>query len=182
MTQGFDIPFLLWIQEHLRSDVLSSFLEGVSFFAEKGWFWVVLIIFLFVFKRTRKMSIVAAISVGVTSAVGYGMKNLVGRMRPSFFTDAITVVGERSDSFSFPSGHTLMSFACALILLRYDKRIGIPAVVFAALIGFSRVYLGEHYLTDVIAAFLLALAVSTVVYIIAEIVTGGSGRKHRVIL
>ena len=89
--------------------------------------------FLFVFKRTRKMSIVAAISVGVTSAVGYGMKNLVGRMRPSFFTDAITVVGERSDSFSFPSGHTLMSFACALILLRYDKRIGIPAVVFAAL-------------------------------------------------
>lgn len=176
MTQGFDLPILLWIQEHMRNEPLNAFFEGVSFFGEKGWFWIVIIIFMFVFKKTRRVSIIAAISVGATSAIGYLIKNLVGRQRPTFVSDAIIVVGEKSDSFSFPSGHTLMSFACALILLRYDKRIGIPAVCFAALIGFSRIYLGEHYVTDVIAGFLLALAVSSVVWVIAELISGNKRR------
>ena len=179
MTQGFDLPILLWIHEHLRSEPLSAFMEGVSFFGEKGWFWVVIIIFMFVFKKTRRVSIIAAVSVGVSSVIGYAIKILVGRERPVFVSDAIVVVGEKSDSFSFPSGHTIMSFACALILLRYDKRVGIPAVCFAALIGFSRIYLGEHYVTDVIAGFLLALAVSTVVWIIAESISGNSKKRIR---
>ena len=179
MTQGFDLPILLWIQEHMRTEPLNAFFQGVSFFGEIGWFWIVIIIFTFVFKKTRKVSIVAAVSVGVSSLIGLALKYSVQRLRPTFVSDAIVVIGEKSDSFSFPSGHTLMSFACALIILKYDKRFGIPAVIFASLIGFSRIYLGEHYVTDVIAGFLLALAVSSVVYVIAEVVTGGSKKKGR---
>ncbi len=180
MTEGFDIPILLGIQENLRSDPLSAFFEGVSFFGEKGWFWIVIIIFMFVFKKTRGLSIVAAVSVAATSIIGVIMKNSVQRIRPSFYTDAITVVGMRSDSFSFPSGHTLMSFACAFIFLRYDKRIGIPAVIFASLIGFSRIYLGEHYPSDVIVGVLLALAVSSIVWVIFEAIAKKSSRTEEV--
>ena len=57
--------------------------------------------------------------------------------------------------FSFPSGHTLASFEAAVVLLIRDRRFGIPAIVLAVLIAFSRLYLYVHYPTDVLAGAVL---------------------------
>ena len=71
-------------------------------------------------------------------------------------------------AFSFPSGHTLNSTVIAgmvayLIALRLTSRLGIAlcvvlAVTWAAAMGFSRIFLGHHWLTDVVFAWLLGLA------------------------
>ena len=168
MTEAFDMPILLWIQEHFTSEVFNRIWEGISFFGEKGWFWIALAVLLLIIPRTRYMGIPAVISFIITAGINSViLKNLIGRMRPFEYSDLIVpVVRELPDSFSFPSGHTATSFAVALILLRADKRIGIPAVIFASLIGFSRIALRVHYPTDVIAGFLLAFAVSTIVWLI----------------
>ena len=123
---------------------------------------------LIIIPRTRYMGIPALISFVITAGINSViLKNIIGRARPFEFSDLITpAVDTLPDSSSFPSGHTATAFAVALVLIRADKRIGIPAVIFASLIAISRVTLRVHFPSDVIAGFLLAFAVSTIVWLI----------------
>ena len=167
MTESFDLPILLWLQEHIRFEALTQIWRVITFFGEKGWFWIALAVLLLIIPKTRYIGIPAVISFVIAAGINsVFLKDIIGRIRPFEFSNLIQPLVERPDSFSFPSGHTVTSFAVALILLRGDKRIGIPAVIFAALIGFSRMYLGVHYPTDIIAGFLLAFAISTIVWLI----------------
>jgi undecaprenyl-diphosphatase len=56
---------------------------------------------------------------------------------------------------SFPSDHATFAFGIATGLLLVSKGVGVPALILAALIGLSRVYTGEHYLSDVIGGALI---------------------------
>ena len=62
---------------------------------------------------------------------------------------------ETPHDFSFPSGHTIASFEASVALYKHNKRLGIPALILACLIAFSRMYLYVHYPTDVIASVIL---------------------------
>jgi len=91
-------------------------------------------------------------------------KAIVGRPRPPLSS----AVPPYEHAFSFPSGHTLNSTVIAgmvayLIARRLTSRLGIAlcvvlAVTWAAAMGFSRIFLGHHWLTDVIFAWILGLA------------------------
>ncbi len=178
MTEAFDLPILLWLQEHFRFEVLDHIWTVITFFGNKGWFWIALAVLLLIIPRTRYMGIPAVISFVVTAGINSViLKNVIGRARPFDYSDLIQPVADAlPDSFSFPSGHAATSFAVALILLRADKRIGIPAVIFASFIAFSRIALRVHYPTDIIAGFLLAFAVSTIVWLLWSLTP--YARKH----
>ena len=86
------------------------------------------------------------------------LKNIVSRIRPYDLKQDIELLIKRLSDYSFPSGHTLASFEAATVLMIKDKRLGIPALILAILIAFSRIYLYVHYPSDVLAGILFGIA------------------------
>jgi undecaprenyl-diphosphatase len=85
------------------------------------------------------------------------LKNLVKRDRPC---EALANVRKRispSDRFSFPSGHTAAAFVMVTIVAHFFPMLILPAVCWALLVGLSRVYLGVHYPTDILAGMVLGM-------------------------
>lgn len=163
-VQNLDGEILLQIQQHLRTDMLTPFMKIVTFLGNGGWFWILCAVVLLAVPKTRKTGYAAVLSlifgVIVTNLL---LKNIVARPRPFAEIEALIPLIAKPTDFSFPSGHTTASFAVALVMLRMlPKKIGIPAVVLAALVAFSRLYLGVHYPTDVLVGFVVALVGSTV--------------------
>ena len=162
-VQNLDGEILLQIQQHLRTDMLTPLMKFVTFLGNGGWFWILCAVVLLAIPKTRKTGYAAVLSlifgVIVTNLL---LKNIVARPRPFAEIEALIPLIAKPTDFSFPSGHTTASFAVALVMLRMlPKKIGIPAVVLAALVAFSRLYLGVHYPTDVLVGFVVALVGSS---------------------
>ena len=94
------------------------------------------------------------------------IKNAVNRERPCTIDTAIPLAIEKPTSFSFPSGHTASCFAAVGALLFTHKKIGIPLILFAVIMGLSRMYLFVHFPTDVIAGAALGILMAWVTVLI----------------
>lgn len=93
-------------------------------------------------------------SLAVTVVVAEGLKYAINRQRPYVkYPGEVFPYDATETGNSFPSGHTSIAFATATSLaLEYKKwYVVVPAYVWAAGVGYSRLYLGEHYPTDVLA-------------------------------
>ena len=164
--QQLDGEILLLIQEHLRTDMLTPFMKSVTFLGNGGWFWILCAVVLLAVPKTRKTGYAAALSLIFGAIVtNLLLKNIVARPRPFAEIAALIPMITKPKDFSFPSGHTTASFAVALVMLRMlPKKFGIPAVILAGMVAFSRLYLGVHYPGDVLGGFLVAVFASTLVY------------------
>ncbi|MDO5816026.1 MAG: phosphatase PAP2 family protein [Eubacteriales bacterium] len=168
--QQIDMSILLWIQEHLRIDALTPFWKVITFLGNGGWFWLVAAAVLLIPKKTRRTGIVALLSMTIGFLItNLLLKNIVARPRPfDTYTEIIPLITRPTD-FSFPSGHTCASFACALVFFRMlPEKYGIPAVILAGMVAFSRLYLGVHYPGDVLGGFLVAVFASILAYYLVQ--------------
>ena len=116
------------------------------------------------FKRNRSLrdqSFLLIVSVLVADGLSSLIKIIVQRQRP-FETYLDIIKYGDGGSFSFPSGHTTEAFAFATaISLAYRKwYIVVPAYLWACLVGFSRIHLGTHYPSDVVAGILVGTGCS----------------------
>ncbi len=105
-----------------------------------------------------------------------GLKALVKRPRP-YTLDGISAIKERTSGYSFPSGHSqnITNMAAQLSIYSYGKGksnflpVFVIGVALSILVPFSRVYLGQHYPTDVITGGVLGLAVGIVGYYLFDL-------------
>lgn len=97
------------------------------------------------------------ILVVVATILAEGLKLIIDRSRPSLELDDVKTLVSASGP-SFPSGHATRAFAAAcLICFVEPRRYGVTALVIAALIAVSRVYVGVHWPTDVLAGGILGV-------------------------
>lgn len=158
MAVSFDLPVLDWIQANLKSDLLDTVMPIITLFGDGGVFWIAIAVLLLFFRKTRKIGLGMGFALLLGLVVcNITLKPLVGRIRPYDLQEqlgvTIPLLTDRMHDHSFPSGHTIASFEASTVLLKNNKLMGIPAVILAFLIAFSRLYLYVHYPTDVIFSF-----------------------------
>ncbi|MEO7767590.1 MAG: phosphatase PAP2 family protein [Ferruginibacter sp.] len=92
------------------------------------------------------------IAIGINIIATDGLKAIFNRTRPSDEYPGQVFVLTTSKGHSFPSGHTSLAFATATsFTLTYKKWcIAVPAYLWAGCVGYSRMYLGKHYPSDVL--------------------------------
>lgn len=158
---AIDYRILLWIQEFIRTPLLTAIFRTYTYMGDKGLLWICLTIGLLFFKATRRTGFLCAGSlIGSLLINNELLKRLVARTRPfDAFLDLKPLVG-RPGGDSFPSGHTGAAFAFSWVVFRTQpKKYGIPALVLAALMGISRLYVGVHYPTDVLGGMLTGIVI-----------------------
>lgn len=172
MTE-LDYKILDFIRENLSCKPMDAIMKCITFLGEAGWFWILLGIVLGggAENTPRRCDGAAALLLSLI-VCNIAVKPLVGRIRPYDLREGIEIIISRPTDFSFPSGHASASFAAAAALFAYDKKWGAGALVLAALIAFSRLYLYVHYPSDVFAGTLLGILFGAMAYYIVKTVYG----------
>lgn len=152
------------------SNFINQVMKWISIISDDGLIWLALAVVFLFFKKTRKAGILTIICVGATFVINsLLLKTLIARPRPfveePIFADFIKSIGmELPDSYSFPSGHTFSSFACATVICLQLKKKTPFIYIFSVLVAFSRVFLCCHYITDVLAGAVIGTLVAFAIY------------------
>ncbi|RYZ70799.1 MAG: phosphatase PAP2 family protein [Lysobacteraceae bacterium] len=162
----FDDPILLRAHA-LAGPGLDGFFVLVSRIGYEGVVAIDLLIVLSVLalRRWREATFAAVSFVG-SALLNLGAKQFFQRDRPSLWESI-----SPEDTFSFPSGHAMgsMTLAATVVLLAWPTRGRWPMValmaVFALLVGYSRVYLGVHFPSDILAGWMAGAAWAVAAYL-----------------
>ena len=129
-----------------------------------GVFWYALMALLILLGGTRGAIAAAHMALtGLVAAAMYrGLKRWTRRPRPFRSHDDIVAYVAPLDEFSFPSGHTLHAVSFSLIALAYFPMLAPALLPFTVLVAMSRVVLGLHYPSDVLAATLIGCGLGCV--------------------
>ncbi len=130
-----------------------------------AWSLVCVLIFLFGGQYGKKVAVLGLLALFLSSAAVFVLKYAIAEPRPFMVLNHVHLLTTESD-YSFPSGHTTASFAGAVVIgkkysfIIKDKayKLIYPLIAFAAIIAFSRVYIGVHYPLDVIFGAVIGTA------------------------
>jgi undecaprenyl-diphosphatase len=147
-----------------RWGLLDPLLEGLTYAGSFGAIWLVLAVVLAgaSWRRPWLAARVGATIIVAESVSGL-LKDRIGRERPPLRDPDPGPLVALPHTSSFPSGHSTVAFACATVLALSVPRLRWPQFALAALIGFSRVYVGVHYPFDVLAGAVLGVALGVAV-------------------
>lgn len=164
LAERFDLPILDWIAANLYCEFLDAVMPVITALANAGIFWIALSLLMLAMPKHRR----TGLAMGLALIMGLIVCNLI--MKPAFarirpydyqldhFGKVIPLLINAQHDFSFPSGHTISSFEAATALALGNRKLGIPALILACLIAFSRLYLYVHYPTDVLFSMIMGVA------------------------
>ena len=159
-----ELEILNWVHETFHGYAwLNYTMKYLSALAAGGAISIAVCALLLIFRPTRRCGLAMAVALIIdVLVVNVILKNVVGRERPWTHGELSWAEGfyaqygiELSLDYCFPSGHTAVTFCAAAVLVIFYRAKAVPAVVLAFLIGLSRIYLAEHYVTDVAAGIVI---------------------------
>ncbi|MBR2503923.1 MAG: phosphatase PAP2 family protein [Oscillospiraceae bacterium] len=164
----WEFAFLYFLQD-LHTPLLDKIMLFFTKIGNIGLPWLAVAVILPFFKKTRPCGIAILLSLLLKEIIGnLALKNLIARERPCWIDPSVPLLISAPSSYSFPSGHTFDGFAASVSLFLYNKKAGIAAIIVAAAIAFSRMYLFVHFPTDVLASVVLGILVAVFVHRLVE--------------
>lgn len=140
---------------------------GIFFAKYLPYIFVACLIFLLIYnyRKYREMVLVSLFA-GVASRfiIGEVIRFLWFRPRPFVSLNFIPLVEKSASEASFPSGHALFYFAVATSVYLYNKKLGIIFYVASFLICISRVFVGIHWPSDILAGALIGIFTALLIY------------------
>jgi len=167
ILNNIEMNFYNEVIEH-SSRFLTSIMKGLSYIGNTASVIIVCMILILSSKTRWKYGVITSIGVIISCILNNILKVIFARERPNL----IQLVKEKS--YSFPSGHAMinMTLYSLLAILVYKNIKNKPlkylltliCVLIPTLIGISRVYLGVHYITDIIAGWIAGLLIAVITY------------------
>lgn len=156
---NIDNSILDFIQNNLRSPKLDKIMSLITSLGNIGIIWMVIALIAISIRKYRKYGYIILGALLLCMIVGnITLKNLVGRARPFNANEKLNLlIISAPQDFSFPSGHTMCSFAAATVICYINKKAGVLAIILSMLIGFSRLYLYVHYPSDVLVGAIIGI-------------------------
>ncbi|MBI2545125.1 MAG: phosphatase PAP2 family protein [Candidatus Aenigmarchaeota archaeon] len=156
---AIDVAVLMFINKSLANpvfDLVMQFLQNFTYV-----FCVFLILF-FAFKRKKELALLLILAAIISLGTSYVLKTEIHRDRPYQTLDVRQLVDEDAGK-SFPSNHVLIITALSTVIFSYYRRFGIALFAFTGLVAFSRIYVGVHYPSDVLAGAIIGLLIGLLI-------------------
>ena len=155
---AWEIYHLDRLHERLYTPIFDRIMVFVTGTGNMGTVWIIAALLMMVVEPDFKDAYTMLIALMLCIMIGnLAIKNIVRRQRPFFHKDYKLLIKQPRD-YSFPSGHTLSSFAAATVIFLTNPWCGVVAFIYASLIALSRLYLRVHFFTDVGFSMVLGLA------------------------
>jgi undecaprenyl-diphosphatase len=163
LTGSIDDALAVWVATH-RFGPANDFFVALGKVDKLGAIWIACALLLGLVGRrgirwTGGLVVLTALVTFAADSVSFGVKDLVHRTRPFVAHPQIHPLYVVHSS-SFPAGHAATAFAGATLLTYFASRLWPLFVAVAVAIGFSRIYVGDHYPTDVLAGAAIGVAVA----------------------
>lgn len=156
MINDIDNTILRLIQKYIRCDFMDHVMPYITRLGNGGIIWIIIALVFLKLTQYRLSGEVLLTTLLISALLGnLVLKPLVGRNRPCYMNKTIPLLIARPNDYSFPSGHTITSYAAANVIFYVNGYLGIAAYTLASLIALSRLYLYLHYPSDVVAGMLL---------------------------
>lgn len=147
----FELNILDMIQ-NVANPLFDLIAKILSVISANGEIFILLSLLMIFYKPTRRVGLVCLTALVFDAIVLNGIiKPLVARIRPYDLNKAVQIIVQAPHDYSFPSGHTGVAFAFAAAVGLLGKKAHRAAIIFACVMGLSRLYLYVHYPTDVLA-------------------------------
>jgi len=164
----WELDLLHWFQS-IGNDALDFIVPKITFLGDAGWFWIVATLLLIILPFNRKIGFQSALALIITAIIcNLILKPTIMRARPCWIESEIELLVKIPKDYSFPSGHSNASFAVATSIFMRNKKLGIPAIILAAAIALSRLYVFVHWPTDVLAGIAIGVCGGIISYFIVN--------------
>ncbi len=154
-----DISLLHFVNSKLRCKLLDKVMPIITFFGSAT-FCAIFVVMTIISrnKDVKNLGVITSFSIIVSSGITHFIKRIKNRIRPYINIPEIIVNKIGVDDYSFPSGHTTAAFSIGVSIALKFTGLATISLILASLVGFSRMYLGVHYPTDVGAGVVVGSA------------------------
>lgn len=177
LTQ-LDFNILHFIHDNLSCGFMDFIMPNITYLTEMGAVWLLAALLFLIFKKYRASIAIAGAMAGSLLVGNLLLKHLFSRSRPCWIEPDFPMLVAVPKDFSFPSAHSMISFAAAVAIFHYNRKAGIAALVVAGLIAFSRLYLFVHFPSDVLAGTVIGIGLGIAAFVITDKVADKVKAKH----